>query len=308
VVDGNFPTENQDNVVRPAVFQPVKDRVHRGAEKVCSFKPSPSIATTNTIIERGKAALTRLKDDTQTWPDWCAACEALLAVQTLAMAVARTNKPQGPRYRKAIKHYLGCHGFDRIQKSTRSLMCEVARNINAIEAWRATLSANELLELNHPRVVLTHWRRSLRSSSSQDDPEDTKDEEHKKDEEHNPLLVGWNKASPEQRTVGLAKVGFNNFRQAMPADWCKPMKDCVTGLRAEDRDPDVRITRAVQKAFAHIEIANDPKTSAPLAQGHEKEALDELRAALKALHAIQRRVQDLEVGISATPKAKRRSS
>lgn len=303
MVDGKFPTENQDNVVRPAVFHPVKDRVHPDAEKVCSFKPSPCIATTNTIIERGKAALIRLEHDTQTWPDWCAACAALLAVQTLAMAAAQANKPQGPRYRMAIKNYLVCYGFDRIHKSTRSLMCEVARNIDAIEAWRSALSDDELLELNHPRVVLTHWRRSLRSSSNQeDDPEDTKDEEP------NPLLVGWNKASPEQRTVGLGKVGFNNFRQAMPADWCKPMKDCVACMRAEARDPDFRITGAVQKAFAHIEIANDPKTSTPLAQGHEKEALDELRAALKALHAIKRRVQDLGVGISTTPKAKRRSS
>jgi hypothetical protein len=302
VVDGNFPTENQDNVVRPAVFHPVKDRVHLDAEKVCNFKPSPSIATTNTIIERGKVALIRLEHDTQTWPDWCAACAALLAVQALAMTAAQTNKPEGPRYRQAINHYLAGHGFDHIHKSTRSLMCEVARNIAAIETWRSKLPADELLELNHPRVVLTHWRRSLRSSSNQDNPEDTKDEEP------NPLLMGWNKASPEQRTVGLAKVGFNNFRQAMPADWCKPMKDCAARLLAEDRDPDVRVTRAVQKAFAHIEIANDPKTSAPLAQGHEKKALDELRAALKALHAIQRRVQDLEVGISATPKAKRRSS
>jgi len=247
--------------------------------------------------------LIRLEHDTQTWPDWCAACAALLAVQTLAMAAAQANKPQGPRYRMAIKNYLVCYGFDRIHKSTRSLMCEVARNIDAIEAWRSALSDDELLELNHPRVVLTHWRRSLRSSSNQeDDPEDTKDEEP------NPLLVGWNKASPEQRTVGLGKVGFNNFRQAMPADWCKPMKDCVACMRAEARDPDFRITGAVQKAFAHIEIANDPKTSTPLAQGHEKEALDELRAALKALHAIKRRVQDLGVGISTTPKAKRRSS
>ena len=308
MVDGKFPTENQDNVVRPAVFQPVKDRVQRNAEKVCSFKPSPSLATTNTIIERGKAALIRLERDTQTWRDWCAVCEAQLAIQTLAMTAAQTNKPQGPRYRMAIKNYLVCYGFDRIHKSTRSLMCEVARNIKAIEAWRSTLSADELLELNHPRVVLTHWRRSLRSSSNRDDPGDTQEEEHKKDEERNPLLVGWNKASPEQRTVGLAKVGFNSFRQAMPADWCKPMKDCVAGLRAEDRDPDVRITQGVQKAFEHIKIANDPKTSAPLAQGHEKEALDELRTALKALHAIKSRVQDLEVGISTTPKAKRGSS
>jgi hypothetical protein len=271
VVDGDFPSENQHNVVRPAVCQPVKDRVDGNAGKVCSFKPSPSIAATTTIIERGKAALIRLEHDTQTWPDWCAACAALLAVQTLAMTAAQTNKPEGPRYRQAIKRYLSCHGFDHIHKSTRWLMCEVARNINAMEAWRSTLSADEMLELNHPRVVLAHWRRSLRSSSTQDDPGGTKEEEP------NPLLMGWNKANPEQRTVGLAKVGFDNFRQAVPADWCKPMKDCVACLTAEGHDSDLRITRAVQKAFAHIETADDPKTSAPLAQGHQKEALDELR-------------------------------
>ena len=165
-----------------------------------------------------------------------------------------------------------------------------------------TLSADKLLELNHPRVVLTHWRRSLRSGSNQDDPEDTKDEEP------NPLLVGWNKASPEQRTVGLAEVGFNNFRQAMPADWCKPMKDCVARLRAEDRDPDFRITRAIQEALEHIEIADQFKTSGPVGRGHEKEALNQLRVALKALRAIKRHVHELDVGISAASKTKRRSS
>ena len=66
--------------------------------------------------------------------------------------------------------------------------------------------------------------------------------------------------------------------------------------------PDFRITRAVQKAFEHIEIADDPKTSAPLEQGHQKEALDELRAALKAVRAIKRRVQDLDVRIPRLPR------
>jgi hypothetical protein len=122
------------------------------------------------------------------------------------------------------------------------------------------------------------------------------------------MLVGWDKATPEQRTTGLAKVGFDDFRQVMPSNWCKPMTECVARLRAEDRDPDSRITRAIQKALEHLEIANDPKTSRPVAQGHEKEALDELQEALKALSAIKRRVHDLDVGIPTGPKAKRRSS
>jgi len=39
----------------------------------------------------------------------------------------------------------------------------------------------------------------------------------------------------------------------------------------------------------------------------KKEALDELRAAVKALHAIKRRVRDLSVGIT-NPKVNGRSS
>jgi len=61
------------------------------------------------------------------------------------MTAAQTNKPEGPRYRQAMKHFLACHGFDHIHKSTRSLMCEVARNIAAIEIWRSKLPADELL-------------------------------------------------------------------------------------------------------------------------------------------------------------------
>ena len=301
MIDRNVPTENQDgNFVYPTAFLSDKDDAEQEVEKVCSFKPSPAIAT-DIIIERGKAALSRLEHDEQTWPNWCAACAALLAVQTLAMTAAQTNKPEGPRYRQAMKHFLVCHGFDHIHKSTRSLMCEVARNIAAIEIWRSKLPANELLELNHPRIVLKHWKRSFRPGSDQSESE-------QESAEANPFIDGWNKSSPEQRTAGLVTVGFNNFRQDMPDAWCKPMKDCAARLLAEDRDPDFRMTRAIQKALEHIEIADDPKTSEPLGQGHEKEALDELRVALKALRAMKRRVHELDVGISTASKAKRRSS
>jgi hypothetical protein len=289
VTDGNLSNGNQDNVVSLAAVRP----------KVCNAN-LPPINATDAVIDRGKAALIRLERDKQTWPDWCAVCEAQLAVQTLAMTAAQTNTPQGPRYREAAKHFLALHKFDRINKGMRSLMCEVARNLDAIESWRSTLPSEELLELNHPRVVLAHWKRSLRSKDQ--DPEDPEVAVP------NPMIVGWDKATPEQRTTGLAKVGFDDFRQVMPGNWCKPMRECVARLRAEDCDPDSRITRAFQKALVHLEIADDPKTSGPVAQGHKKEALDELRETLKALRAIKRRIHDLDVGISIGPKAKRSRS
>jgi hypothetical protein len=123
------------------------------------------------------------------------------------------------------------------------------------------------------------------------------------------MLEGWNKATPEQRTTGLTKISFDDFRSVMPSAWFKPiMKERIAHLRAEDRDPDSRITRAIQKALEHLEIAGDPKTSKPVAQSHETEALGELRETLKALRAIKRRVHDLNVGISTSPKAERRSN
>jgi hypothetical protein len=161
MTDVNFPTENQGNVVSLA-SRPAKVR-----NKVCNANlPSP-INATNALIEQGKAALIELERDRQTWPLWVAASQAQLAIQTLAMTAAQTNTPQGPRYREAVKHFLALHKFDRINKGTRSLMCEVARNLDAIEAWRSTLPSEELLELNHPRVVLDRWKRSRRSTSDQ---------------------------------------------------------------------------------------------------------------------------------------------
>src|SRR5262249_8363873 len=118
MIDRNAPTENQDgNVVYPAVFLSDKDGAEQEVEKVCSFKPSPAIAT-NVIIERGKAALSRLEHDKQTWPDWCAACVGMLEIQTLAMRAAQTNKPNGPQYRQTVKHFLVAHRLDHIHKST----------------------------------------------------------------------------------------------------------------------------------------------------------------------------------------------
>jgi hypothetical protein len=300
VVDGIQPTENQDKVVYPAAFQTVGGGVRPDAEKVCSFKPSPAVVATNTVIERCKAAVIRLEQDKQTWSDWRDACAGMLEIQTLAMRAAQTNKPVGPQYRQTVKLFLVGHRLDHIHKSTRSLMCEVARNMDAIESWRSKLPADELLELNHPRVVLNHWKRSLRPCSDQDDLADLEVLEP------NPFLVGWNKSTHEQRTTGLTEIPFDEFRQVMPEVWCKPMKDCVARLRTEDRDPDSRITRAIQKALEHIEIADDPKTSGPVGQGHEKEALNQLRVALKALRAIKLRVHELDVGISAASKTKRR--
>jgi hypothetical protein len=78
------------------------------------------------------------------------------------MDAAQSEKPQGPKYRKIIGVWLRCHGFDRIDEGDRSRLLKCYDNFSAINAWRSALPAEEQAKLNHPRVVLARWQRSLK--------------------------------------------------------------------------------------------------------------------------------------------------
>jgi hypothetical protein len=85
-------------------------------------------------------------------------------------------------------------------------MVAVARNIAAIEVWRGTLPPERLAELNHPRVVLDHWRRSLGTGAL-------------KYKRANSITAIWQRSSREQRTAGLGGIPFDDFRICMPPEW-----------------------------------------------------------------------------------------
>ena len=80
----------------------------------------------------------------------------------LALRTAETDKPQGPKYRKAMGAWLCCYGFDRIDGGDRSRLIQCYDHLDGINAWRSALPAEKRKKLNHPGTVLTHWKRSLR--------------------------------------------------------------------------------------------------------------------------------------------------
>src|SRR5262245_3194857 len=71
------------------------------------------------VIRQAREASARIlsnKDyiDRQRWPDWKAIGQAFEIGQNAAMRTAGTNKPYGPRYRKAIRNWLDTAGLAEV--------------------------------------------------------------------------------------------------------------------------------------------------------------------------------------------------
>jgi hypothetical protein len=256
----------------------------------------------NPVIVRGQTALSELDRDTEQrqewgnwrWGQWELVCLAVAEVQTLAMRKAQTNKPFGPKYRKAIKPILGATGFDRYSSPERSRMRAVASKIIAINAWRSNQSSERQLVLNHPDVVLAAYNRSLRQARPKKEPT-------------HPLLAGWNrsKAPSEQcTTADLREIGFPEVRRYMPPEWYPEIADIAARVQMEDGVLDRRMTGYLQKAIEHIEIAESSKTSEPVKQGHKVEALKLLHEILEALRGIKRLPRELHIRLTKTPNRK----
>ena len=113
------------------------------------------------IIKRGRAVLPRLECNLTWETDWRDLILALGVGRDIAMRAAGTNRPQGSRYRAAIGPWLRCYGFDRIDEGDRSRLVECYENLAAINAWRGAQPAEKQAKLNHPRTVLSRWKRSL---------------------------------------------------------------------------------------------------------------------------------------------------
>jgi hypothetical protein len=215
--------------------------------------------TTSAIIEAGKAAQRQLdRGAAQTWTAWRDICLALSAIQQQALAVAKAKQPRGRKYHRAVRHRLRLHGFERYDKSARSRMVEVARNLGAIDAWRATLSPEQLTELNYPRVVLTLWKQSLRPK-----PANT----GKKDE-HNesPLAValqassGWD---DKLWTALLEAKDLDWLLRIMPATWRLQLlqRAGMQFMRAEQkRDPNKRLKNWKPAVVGGADVTKPPTT------------------------------------------------
>jgi hypothetical protein len=108
-------------------------------------------------IRCGQEAWARLKKGS-TFEDWKQVGFAHVVGRTLAMRQAHVNKPEGKRYNAAFGQWQKLFGFDDLDKGDRSRLFEMMEHLAEIEAWRATLTVSQRLDLNHPTSVVRKWK------------------------------------------------------------------------------------------------------------------------------------------------------
>jgi hypothetical protein len=106
------------------------------------------------LVQRGKDAWERLKKESRDFDDWMRVGEAL----KIGRALASNND--------AMTRWIDEHGFRDIDKSDRVKLLKVTEKRAEIEDWRANLTANKRLRLNHPATVWRNWPGSKKQSAS----------------------------------------------------------------------------------------------------------------------------------------------
>lgn len=186
--------------------------------KVCSCKPS-------SIIQAGKVALDRLEQN-RSFQDWVDVIHALAELQSTAMNEAMTNKPHGPKYRKAITKKLRLYEFHRVHRTTRSFLLKtVLPDLEAMRAWRAKQPSEVQLDLNHPRIVFTRWKRSQKPKPPRPDPNNSENNELDIETESVELDQAWQAASEKQRKKFFEKLGKDAVKALMPVTWREEFRE-----------------------------------------------------------------------------------
>jgi hypothetical protein len=110
-----------------------------------------------TTLRRGQEAWHRLKKGS-TFEDWTQVGAAHVLGRTAAMREAHVNKPEGRNYNAAFGRWQKQCGFEDLDKAARSRLFEMMDHVAEIEAWRATLTVTQRLDLNHPTSVVRRWK------------------------------------------------------------------------------------------------------------------------------------------------------
>jgi hypothetical protein len=105
----------------------------------------------------------------QTWLDWRKVAELFSHGRKLAMLHGHANKPEGKGYNLCFSGWLDSHPKLRmVDKATRNHAMQCMDQIDAIEAWRATLAENQRQTINHPTTVLRRFKAADRESAGGD--------------------------------------------------------------------------------------------------------------------------------------------
>ena len=100
---------------------------------------------------------------------------------------------------------------------------------------------------------------------------------------------------------------MGEFLRVMPPSWRADLQARVVNLDGKKiGDPDARLSKILRTALSHVAIADSPHTSRPVALSQEHAALVALRTANKALHAIGRDFQEIEIVLAKPERPAKR--
>jgi len=96
--------------------------------------------------------------------------KALEHGRTEATWSAGSNHRKGRAYNEEFNKWRKANGFDVIDTGTLSRLSRCLEHQAEIEVWRATLSPDELMQINHPNVVWRKWNASVAKAKPEHAP------------------------------------------------------------------------------------------------------------------------------------------
>jgi hypothetical protein len=118
-----------------------------------------------TLEREADEALDRIQRG-QSWLDWVKVAQLFAHGRKLAMFRGHANKPEGKGYNLCFSAWLDAHPKLRaVDKATRNHAMQCIDQLDAIEAWRATLAENQRQTINHPTTVLRRFKSANRDPS-----------------------------------------------------------------------------------------------------------------------------------------------
>jgi hypothetical protein len=107
-------------------------------------------------VALGRKAWDRLKAKKPDWNDWKLTGAAILTGHNLAVEKAH-GESNGKLYNQEYGNWLQLHGFDDMDAADRRKLIALMKNLDQVEAWRATLTETERRRQNHPHTIWHAW-------------------------------------------------------------------------------------------------------------------------------------------------------
>jgi hypothetical protein len=251
-------------------------------------KMSRSGPTHNSDIIRAGATALANQVAAHDWGEQKKIVAGLDALRTAALAEAKTNKPKGSKYCKALSRLLRLHGYERLDKSDRAKYLKIASNLAAVEAWRAADPKHA--RLHYGPSVWDAYSRSLSASSDDDDDGDSPAA---------PTLVDvWAKASVAERTNLFDTVPLEELRAAFSPAFAAKLISTVR-VEALNADPDHALTNALRAALSYLTAADQSGEDADM-----KQAISAVRGINSMLRGQKLAANDVTAGILTPARAK----